>query len=259
MNKICKKCSLNKDILEFASRGGKNKHLYITICKDCKNIYDKEYRDKNKIERNNNSKKYYENNKIELLQIQKEYRKNNIETIHEKEIEYRKNNPETLSASRKKYYYKNKEKIIKRNQEYRQNSNLMIEYVKTYSSNREKIDSNFKLRRRFSSSIYLALKKNGGSKQGFSCMKYIEYSIQELKDHLEKQFEPWMNWGNHGVLKGWNDNDQTTWTWQIDHIYPQSLLPYSSMEDDNFKKCWALDNLRPLSSKQNIKKSDKIQ
>ena len=24
------------------------------------------------------------------------------------------------------------------------------------------------------------------------------------------------------------------------------------MEDDNFKKCWALENLRPLSAKQNI-------
>ena len=40
--------------------------------------------------------------------------------------------------------------------------------------------------------------------------------------------------------------------WHIDHIIPQSLLPYSSMEDDNFKKCWALSNLRPLSAKQNL-------
>jgi len=24
------------------------------------------------------------------------------------------------------------------------------------------------------------------------------------------------------------------------------------MEDENFKKCWALENLRPLSAKQNI-------
>jgi len=26
----------------------------------------------------------------------------------------------------------------------------------------------------------------------------------------------------------------------------------ASMEDENFKKCWSLDNLRPLNSKQNI-------
>ena len=63
-----------------------------------------------------------------------------------------------------------------------------------------------------------------------------------------------MNWQNKGSyrVKTWDDNDQTTWKWQIDHIIPQSDLPYTSMEDDNFKKCWALENLRPLSAKQNI-------
>jgi hypothetical protein len=63
-----------------------------------------------------------------------------------------------------------------------------------------------------------------------------------------------MNWDNQGVYnaKTWNDEDQSTWKWQIDHIIPQSDLPYYSMEDENFKKCWALENLRPLSAKQNV-------
>lgn len=51
--------------------------------------------------------------------------------------------------------------------------------------------------------------------------------------------------------KTWDDNDNSTKTWQLDHIIPQADLPYTSMEDENFKKCWALENLRPLSSKQN--------
>lgn len=72
--------------------------------------------------------------------------------------------------------------------------------------------------------------------------------------HLEKQFELWMNWENYGIYRAsvWNDENTDTWTWHIDHIIPQSLLPYTSMKDDNFKKCWALDNLRPLSAKRNI-------
>ena len=49
-----------------------------------------------------------------------------------------------------------------------------------------------------------------------------------------------MSWKNYGVY------------WHIDHIIPQSDLPYTSMEDDNFKLCWALDNLRPLEAKQNL-------
>jgi len=34
-------------------------------------------------------------------------------------------------------------------------------------------------------------------------------------------------------------------------IIPQSTFKYSSMEDQEFKNCWALSNLRPLSAKQN--------
>ena len=58
----------------------------------------------------------------------------------------------------------------------------------------------------------------------------------------------WDNWGPYV-----KDNK----TWQIDHIIPQSKLVYTSMEDDNFKKCWALENLRPLESIENIKKGNK--
>lgn len=85
-------------------------------------------------------------------------------------------------------------------------------------------------------------------------MKYIPYSIEDLKIHIEKQFESWMTWDNHGRYdrESWNDNDSNTWTWQFDHIIPQSLLPYTNMEDENFQKCWALENLRPLSAKQNL-------
>lgn len=78
--------------------------------------------------------------------------------------------------------------------------------------------------------------------------------MQELHDHLESLFEPWMNWDNHGIydVTSWNDDDSSTWTWQIDHIIPQSKLPYTSMDDENFRKCWSLSNLRPLSAKQNV-------
>jgi hypothetical protein len=77
--------------------------------------------------------------------------------------------------------------------------------------------------------------------------------MQELKEHLEKQFEPWMNWNNYGIYKKsqWNNDNMTTWTWQIDHIIPHSDLSYISMEDENFQRVWSLDNLRPLSAKQN--------
>lgn len=63
-----------------------------------------------------------------------------------------------------------------------------------------------------------------------------------------------MNWYNYGIYNKniWDDNDKTTWRWQLDHIIPHSLFKYTSMEDNAFKQCWALTNLRPYSAKNNI-------
>jgi hypothetical protein len=100
----------------------------------------------------------------------------------------------------------------------------------------------------------MMLNLTNGSKNKQSILDFLSYSIDELKKHLENQFETWMTWNNRSLYNKntWDDNDQSTWTWQLDHIVPQSILPYTSMEDDNFKKCWALNNLRPLSAKQNF-------
>ena len=98
------------------------------------------------------------------------------------------------------------------------------------------------------------LKLQNSSKNGKSSKSFFPFTTEELKKHIELLFEPWMNWSNQGEYnsKIWNDNDSTTWTWQLDHILPQSDYTYSSMEDSNFKIVWVLSNLRPLSAKQNI-------
>lgn len=49
-----------------------------------------------------------------------------------------------------------------------------------------------------------------------------------------------------------NDNNKSTWTWNLDHIIPHSTFKYEDMECEEFQECWALSNLRPYSAKQNI-------
>ncbi len=68
-------------------------------------------------------------------------------------------------------------------------------------------------------------------------------------NHLESKFEDWMNWDNYGRKKGY---------WSVDHIKPISSFSFSSYDDKEFKKCWALENLRPLDHIENIKKYNKI-
>jgi hypothetical protein len=128
---------------------------------------------------------------------------------------------------------------------------------KYYRDKRRK-NINYKLSHTVSRGIYGILKGKSYYKDDLSFLNFLDYSMPELKIHIEKQFllpgNKWMSWNNWKKYnsKTWIDGDESTYTWNIDHIIPQSNLPYTSMRDDNFKKCWALENLRPYSAKQNI-------
>ncbi len=225
---ICKKCNVLKPILEFNEYNLNNrigyrqdKKYYVGLCFICEK----------------------ENNHIENI------------TRYKNNLSWHRNYTDTHKKERQEYnhnyHIKNrvKLKIYKIDRKVIINKNLKI-----WSSNKRKNDPCFKLRGKISSLIKRMLLLNNSSKQGKSVAQYIPYSMQELKEHIEKQFESWMTWENWGVYKvdEWNDNDSSTWKWQLDHVIPQSILPYDNMDCDNFKKCWALENLRPLNAKQNL-------
>lgn len=102
-----------------------------------------------------------------------------------------------------------------------------------------------KLRNRMSRRMRHALSGRNLSKSWIHIFTILGYSVDELKTHIESKFQLGMSWDNIGK-------------WHIDHIIPESLFHYSSYEDDNFKKCWGLDNLQPLWAKDNIAKSNKL-
>lgn len=236
--KICSKCKVESDISNFRFR--KDRNRYRIECNNCLSKKDKDYYHSNKnkiIERNSN---YYENNKEYISNKKKEYYEKNKDLWINYQKQYREENKISLNDKRIKYYQKNKTMLNKRNG--------------ARKISRRKVDSIFAIRTDLSSAINSELKKNNSSKKGNSILKYLPYSIKELKEYLESQFESWMTWLNRGKYnsKLWNDNDQSTWTWQIDHIVPHSTFKYTSMNDDSFKECWTLSNLRPYSAKQNI-------
>ena len=45
--------------------------------------------------------------------------------------------------------------------------------------------------------------------------------------------------------------------WHIDHIIPDSWFNYKSIEDQQFKDCWALNNLQPMWKLENISKGNR--
>jgi hypothetical protein len=209
--------------------------------KERKKIKDKKYREKHKNELREKNKNWYEKNKEEIKKSSREKRLQN-KLLNPPNPRNKKPKKEKVYDKEyfQNYYQENKKEIIL--------GNIQRE------KERSKTDPIFKLRRRLSNSIRNMLKCFKSSKNNESILKYLEYSIEQLKQHIENQFEPWMNWNNQGMYKRnqWDDEDQTTWVWNIDHIIPHSDLPYDNMEHPNFKKCWSLENLRPLSAKQNI-------
>lgn len=192
--------------------------------------------------------------KEDIREYQQEYR----DTHKKQRQEYDKlrysENEEFFHDKNYNYYLEHQQEIKdKSNIYYQENKDLVRVSHRIYVNSKRKSDVNFNLRSQISKSINRVLKINGVTKNG-SILQYLPYTMQELKDHLEKQFEPWMTWQNWGPYdkSRWNDNDVTTWTWQIDHIIPHSVFRYSSMTDDSFTECWALSNLRPLNAKQNL-------
>lgn len=251
--KICAKCSEEKNVLEFHFR--KDTGSYRKICKGCHNNKARQYKEDNKEIKKEKDKIYYEEHKEERSAYRKKYHADNRERENVRDAEYAIAHKDRLAVYYQEYRNEHKKDASTYYSAYRiKNADKIRKRSAAYSTNRKKNDPLFKLRSRLSVSIFLSLKTNGRIKCEKSILQFLPYSMKDLKLHLESQFESWMNWDNHGKynVKTWNDNDSKTWKWNIDHIIPHSTFNYVSMEDREFRDCWALSNLRPLSAKQNV-------
>jgi len=204
--KICSKCKkklpATKDYFFINSTG---KYCLRAKCKNCF-MRENQIR-KQKPEYKENASKYqkkkYKQNKEEYAKRWKRYYEKNAEYLRQKSKEYKSNN---------------KDKIRKWEREYRNIPNNKIS------------DS-------ISRSMRYALK---GKKNGCHWESFVNYTVEDLKKHLEYQFKEGMTWDNYGE-------------WNIDHVIPQSWFKFKSYDDPEFKQCWALCNLQPLSE-ENIRK-----
>lgn len=172
---------------------------------------------------------------------------------------------EAQKLAGKKYYLKNKELVIHKVKEQRA---LFPEKIKVWAANsrkkrkgkireyeskrrgtleykqhfaqwkreRRKRDILFKLRidlsRRISYDLFAYLNQ---TKQK-TTLTYVNFSILELKNHLEKQFTPEMNWENHGIV------------WDIGHRIPSS---WARNEAEMKDIIYSLNNFFPVDSNFN--------
>lgn len=95
----------------------------------------------------------------------------------------------------------------------------------------------FALHGAVSASIREYLKTGKGGHKAFDL---LGYGREELAAHLERQFTKGMSWENYGKFG-----------WHIDHIVPLASFSFESSDDPDFRRAWALSNLRPLWAKEN--------
>lgn len=110
--------------------------------------------------------------------------------------------------------------------------------------NQRAADPAFAIHNRMSCAVNASLRRAEIVKGWRSWQSIVGYSTEELRAHLEKQFLNGM---------GWHNMDE----WQVDHIVPRADFKFSSIEDQDFLACWSLGNLRPIWSKDNLRKGDR--
>lgn len=206
MEKICIKCKIEKPLSNFKNKRGE--------CNDCIKMLQKEYYQKNKVERIIKAQDYYKNNTDKIKTKSKE------RYIEKRQIYKQKS---------KEYYSKNRDCIVKKVSEYRNANRDII--------NKKRRDKQYYKSpvAKIKSSLYNRLNKIIKYKELRVYKKQISFlgcTAKELKFHLESKFLPTMTWENYGKL------------WHIDHIIPCAHFDLTKEEDQ--KKCFHYTNLQPL-------------
>ncbi len=236
--KTCTHCKITKPLNEFYFRPGRK--VYESWCKDCDKIKVKE--------RQSRPQQLFPIEKLcrECKQIKplndfvtdnrnKDKHKNIctdcVNTYNRRDgVRYIRFSTKNLSEEEIAKHYREKEKEKRKNPIFKLRG--LVNRSVTHAIERLKI---------FNPTLNLSFR-----------IKHLPFTMEEFKIYLESLFDSRMTWENHGPY------DPNRFTWQIDHIIPQSLLPFDSFDHPNFLKCWSLENLRPLEARENLRKGNKL-
>jgi hypothetical protein len=209
-------------------------------------------------------KAYYDANAERIRAKAREYGRDNLEAIMKRTRERKEADPDKFLAERRDWARKNRDRINKLKRDRRANPEVKekereylvkwrkenSDHIRGYGSHfyhtKRKFNINHVLSRNFSNQISKALKERGGRKRG-SWETILGYTTADLKSHLMRTMPDGYVWGDY--LSG---------ELHVDHIIPISAHNYESQNDIDFKRCWALSNLRLLPRLENMRKKDKL-
>jgi len=261
--KVCKICGIEKEMSEYHKQA-RSKDGYNRTCKKCRSTNEKQYYEDNKEKHNEvarkyrkehlekikeRARKYYHNNKERDKERRKKYVEEHKEEHNERGKVWVLNNPNKVKEKRKRYHEKHKEEINERKRNFRkENYEEYRNHTNDYIKNKRRIDPLFRLKGNLHASISAIVKRSINRKKT-KTLEVLGCDYEIAKQHLESQFEPWMNWENYGKYNG-----EFNYGWDIDHIIPQSI----GNTEEELIKLNHYTNLQPLCSKINrVIKKDK--
>ena len=149
----------------------------------------------------------------------------------------------------KECIYCKKEKYIWEFRADKNNTTWVKDYCKDCRKNSEELLSFIRFKSNIKAAIRNSFKTKGFSKNSRT-REILGCSSEEFKIHIEKQFQSWMTWNNHGIYTG-----EINEHWQLDHIIPLSSA--ETLEDAVRLNHYT--NLQPLCSYTNqVVKRDRI-
>lgn len=270
--KTCRTCNITFPLdIEYFYRNSSSKDGFRGDCVICRKAKDKQRYDNNRENILKKGQLYRETNRDEYNANVRKRRKENPERVKEIEKRRHQKHKEKRNAKCRENWAKNKdqykEQTIKRLELKREVYNEArrkkyindpIHRAKQKACKQKNIERHYelakirwakapaqkKIRTYIGAAIAHSLK--GRTKGGKGWQEILGYAIKDLIKHLELQFKDGMSWDNYG-FRGWH----------VDHIKPQSMFNYESVDDVEFFECWSLNNLQPLWGEENMSKSNR--
>lgn len=148
----------------------------------------------------------------------------------------------------KSYKEKNKNKLTNfYHQRYQQNKEKYKEYDREHKEyrneaekRRKQVNPNYNLSKNTTTLLSDIIKHPNRMS---TCLEQrCGYTAKQFRDHIQSQFTSEMNWDNYGSV------------WEVDHIIPINYFNYPDTNCKDFRICWSLMNLRPLSKHKNAQR-----
>ena len=189
-------------------------------------------------------KNWWLTHKEKKKEYDKKYIKNHKEIVNASKRKYdeklRRENPEKIKSKRRKYLQseKGRKKSAEQTKKYYHlhNEEFKIKWKEKYENN-----STMRINNVIHASIGADLR---GRKSRMHWEEIVGWTIGDLTKYFKEKFN--------------FDIKDLTKKIHLDHIIPKSLYKFESYEDEEFKKCWNMRNLRPVEARTNLKKHNKL-